>query len=175
MGGSIRAISDNEVDDIAKLGYDGNHSVSITAKDKDCSFSIGGASVDGKGIDFGLQQQVHQSRVQASMVLGTNPSSFFDEYFPKYLRMHEIAHGLPPLPELFRYKGNLQCDRWPDSPDSGEFSGYRISCFKAENDTLSALDKRISIQSIIGHYVLVISRPSFNGRILYIFLPVTEL
>ena len=34
------------VDDEAKLGYDGSSKVSVVGKNKVCTFSIGGASVD---------------------------------------------------------------------------------------------------------------------------------
>ncbi len=51
----------DEVDNLAKLGYDGTAKVTVVGKDKECKFSIGGASADGKVPNSDFQQERNDS------------------------------------------------------------------------------------------------------------------
>jgi hypothetical protein len=51
------------VDDLARLGYDGSAKVAVVGRNKECKFSIGGASADGAEPSTDFQQERMDSKL----------------------------------------------------------------------------------------------------------------
>lgn len=78
----------NEVQDKAVLAYDGEDKVSIVGQSDVCSFSIGGASVDGMEVyhDWRQEQEISQ-------LLARDVSRFAEIHLLGIIERHARAHG----------------------------------------------------------------------------------
>ena len=73
------------VEDKAKLGYDGSSKVSVVGKDKVCSFSVGGASVDGS---TSRTTRVHEQFLRKHALIG-----YSEQAFANLIREVASLHG----------------------------------------------------------------------------------
>ncbi len=80
----------DEVDEIAKLGYNGSDSVSIEAANDECEFSIGGASVDGMQPDNSYSWELYRRDME---MLNRDPRQFFEHRFTTLLSNITRGHS----------------------------------------------------------------------------------
>lgn len=166
----------NAVDDKAALGYDGTSAVTVTTSNKQCDFSIGGASVDGKTIDFGSFDPNYQwQEFRRDMeILAYDEDEFFSRHFEKVLRFalnglsdddrDSIANALD---------GNLKlsCDATGLSPS---FFDRSASCQKltAERSLDGEFDLGVlQFQTNSSRYLISLPRGSSSDDRVLIFLP----
>ena len=124
----------DEVDDLARLGYDGSASVSIVGKNKECKFSIGGASADGEVPEGSFEEER-----QNSILLSSAPDEFFRNRFSAIvIRTAErfgdtasfVSANITPDTNL----SDVSCE----SPDPVEVNELLVSCIILDDATLNS-------------------------------------
>jgi hypothetical protein len=126
----------DEVDDLARLGYDGSASVSIVGKNKECKFSIGGASADGAAPAGSFEQDRNDS-----ILLSNAPEEFMRRRLASIVIETAAGFGATAafVSENISADTNLSdiaCES--SDPDPVMINKLDVTCFKLDDATFSS-------------------------------------